>query len=46
MAFHPQTDGLLEWKNQWIKQYLRIVTSAAPEDWTSWLSIATAVHNS
>src|SRR5258707_873898 len=45
MAFHPRTDGLSEQKNQWIKQYLRIVTSMAPEDWTDWLSIATAVHN-
>ena len=44
-AFHPQTDSLLERKNQWVKQYLRIVTSTAPEDWTNWLSIATAVHN-
>ncbi len=44
-AFHPKTDGLSERKNQWVKQYLQIVTSMAPEDWTSWLSIATAVHN-
>ena len=21
-AFHPQTDGLSEWKNQWVEQYL------------------------
>ena len=21
-AFHPQTDRLSEWKNQWVKQYL------------------------
>jgi hypothetical protein len=34
MAFHPQTDGLLERKNQWIEQYLRLVSSTAPEDWT------------
>src|SRR5712692_1546183 len=45
MAFHPRTDGLSEQKNQWIEQYLHIVTSMAPEDWTSWLSIATAIHN-
>jgi hypothetical protein len=45
MAFHPQTDGLSEWKNQWIEQYLRIITSSNPEDWTQWLSITTAVHN-
>jgi hypothetical protein len=44
-AFHPQTDGLSEQKNQWVKQYLWIVTLASPEDWTSWLSIALAIHN-
>ncbi len=38
-------DGLSEQKNQWVKQYLHIVTLMAPEDWTNWLSIATAVHN-
>jgi len=27
-AFHPQTDSLLEWKNQWVEQYLWLVTSA------------------
>jgi transposase InsO family protein len=44
-AFHPQTDGLSERKNQWIEQYLRLITMAQPEDWTEWLSIASAVHN-
>jgi hypothetical protein len=44
-AFHPQTDGLSEWKNQWVEQYLHLVTSMAPEDWTQWLALATAVHN-
>jgi integrase-like protein len=44
-AFYPQTDGLSEWKNQWVKQYLCTVTSASPEDWTSWLSITSAIHN-
>src|SRR6266705_6479073 len=44
-AFHPQTDGLLERKNQWVEQYLCLMTSATPEDWTHWLTIATAVHN-
>jgi hypothetical protein len=44
-AFHPQTDGLSERKNQWVEQYLRLVTSAAPEDWTQWLALASAVHN-
>jgi len=45
MAFHPQTDGLSERKNQWVEQYLRLVTSSQPEDWSTWLPIATAVHN-
>src|SRR6266850_1812791 len=44
-AFHPQTDGLSERKNQWIEQYLRLITSSDPEDWTQWLDIASAVHN-
>ena len=45
MAFHPQTDGLSERKNQWVEQYLRTVTSANPEDWTQWLALASVVHN-
>ena len=44
-VFHPQTDGLSKRKNQWIEQYLRLVTSASPDDWTHWLALATAVHN-
>jgi hypothetical protein len=44
-AFHPQTDGLSERKNQWVEQYLHLITLAQPEDWTEWLSIASAVHN-
>jgi hypothetical protein len=44
-VFHLQTDGILEGKNQWIEQYLRLVTSMSPEDWTYWLAIATAIHN-
>src|SRR6266404_3272734 len=45
MAFHPQTNGLLERKNQWIEQYLRLVTSNDPKGWTHWLVLATTVHN-
>jgi hypothetical protein len=44
-AFHPQTDRISERKNQWVEQYLRLVTSASSEDWTHWLAIATVVHN-
>jgi hypothetical protein len=44
-AFHPQTDGLAERTNQWIEQYLWLVTGAQPNDWSKWLTIASAVHN-
>jgi hypothetical protein len=44
-AFHPQTNGLSKRKNQWIEQYLRLIMLAQPEDWTEWLSVASAVHN-
>jgi len=44
MAFHPQTDGLTEQTNQWVEQYLRLIT-ANQEDWSNWLAIATIVHN-
>ena len=44
-AFYLQTNGLSERKNQWVKQYLRIVTSANPQDWTQWLALALAIHN-
>src|SRR5712672_2738952 len=44
-AFHPQTDGLSERKNQWVEQYLRLITSGQQSDWADWLTIATAVHN-
>ncbi len=44
-AFHPQTDGLSERKNQWVEQYLCLVTSMDPRGWTNWLALATAVHN-
>ena len=44
-AYHPQTDGLSERKNQWVEQYLQFMTSASQDDWSDWLTIATAVHN-
>ena len=44
-AFHPQTDSLSEQKNQWVEQYLHLITSASLEDWTHWLALAMAVHN-
>ncbi len=44
-AFHPQTDELSKRKNQWVEQYLRLVTSVDPKGWVSWLTLATTVHN-
>jgi len=44
-TFHPQTNGLSEWKNQWVEQYLQLVTSMDPKGWVDWIALATAVHN-
>jgi Chromo (CHRromatin Organisation MOdifier) domain len=43
-AFHPQTDGLSERTNQWVEQYLRLITMNQNE-WSKWLPMATAIHN-
>ena len=45
MAYHPQTDGLSKRKNQWVEQYLQFMATASQDDWSDWLTIATAVHN-
>ncbi len=44
-AFHPQTNGLSERKNQWVEQYLHLVTSMDLKGWVHWLTLATTVHN-
>ena len=44
-AFHLQTYGISEQNNQWVEQYLHLVTLAQPKDWTNWLSLVLAVHN-
>jgi len=44
MAFHPQTDGLSEWTNQWVEQYLHLI-AANQNEWSKWLPMATTVHN-
>jgi hypothetical protein len=44
IAFHPQTDGLLERTNQWVKQYLQLIT-INQNKWSKWLPMATTVHN-
>jgi hypothetical protein len=44
MAYHPQTDGLTERKNQWVGQYLRLV-AGNDKEWSTLLPIAMLVHN-
>ena len=44
-TYHPQTDGLSERKNQWVEQFLRLLTMNDQGQWSQWLPIATAVHN-
>jgi hypothetical protein len=43
-AAHPQTDGLAERKNQWIEQFLHLITTNQ-KHWSRYLAIATLVHN-
>ncbi len=42
--FYSQTDGLTEHKNQWVKQYLHLVT-ANNEEWSNLLPLAMLVYN-
>ncbi len=44
MAYHPQTDGLSEWKNQWVEQFLQLVASNQ-EEWSTALLLTTLIHN-
>jgi len=44
-AFHPQTDGELEWVNQVIKQYLCICGNFQQDNWTTLLPIIEFAHN-
>jgi hypothetical protein len=44
MAFHPQTDRLSEWTNQWVEQYLCLIT-VNQNKWSKWLPMVTIVHN-
>ena len=44
-VFHPQTDGLSEHKNQWVKLFLCHLTLEQQDDWAQWLPITTATRN-
>ena len=44
-AYHPQSDGAMEWVNQEIKAYLAIYCMSHPEDWLHSLSTLEFTHN-
>src|SRR6266853_2909735 len=42
--YHPQTNGLTKQKNQWVEQFLRLI-STNQNDWSTMLPLTTLVHN-
>ena len=44
-AFHPQTDGQMEWLNHKINQYLRTYVNDRQDEWAKWIKIAQFVWN-
>ncbi|KAB5587482.1 Retrotransposable element Tf2 [Ceratobasidium theobromae] len=44
-AYHPQSDGQSEIKNQWLEGYLRAYVNHKQTDWSEWLPIAEFCHN-
>ncbi|QRV96830.1 Transposon Ty3-G Gag-Pol polyprotein [Ceratobasidium sp. AG-Ba] len=44
-AFHPETDGITERTNQWLKGFLRSFCNYRQDDWVRWLPIAEFCHN-
>jgi hypothetical protein len=44
-AYHPQMDGQIEWMNQEIEQYLRLLINHRQSDWAKWLSCAEFSYN-
>lgn len=45
-SYHPQTDGKMERLNRCLEQYLRVMTSARPKNWSRWLPLAVWWYNS
>ena len=45
-AFHPQTNGQMEWLNREINQYLRTYINNQQDEWVKWIKIAQFVWNS
>ncbi|KAJ1307571.1 hypothetical protein OPQ81_001668 [Rhizoctonia solani] len=44
-AYHPQSDGQTEIKNQWLEAYLHPYINHRQSDWVDWLPLAEFAHN-
>ncbi|CCO30457.1 Retrotransposable element Tf2 155 kDa protein type 1 [Rhizoctonia solani AG-1 IB] len=44
-AYHPQSDGQTEIKNQWLEAYLCPFINHRQSDWVDWLPLAELAHN-
>ncbi len=44
-AYHPQTDGQMEWVNQEIEAYLQVFVSHCQDDWADWLPLVEFAYN-
>ena len=44
-AYHPETDGQMQWMNQEIEAYLCIYVTYYQNDWSDWTSIMEFSYN-
>lgn len=44
-AYHPQTDGITEARNKWIKTYLSIFCNEHRSDWVDYIHLAEFAYN-
>ena len=44
-AYHPQTDGQMEWINQEVEQYLQLFVNHRQSDWYEWQSCTEFSYN-
>ena len=44
-AFHPESQGSIEWSHCVLAEYLRHYVSEDQTDWNSWVTFVTYVHN-
>ncbi|KAF8711840.1 Chromo (CHRromatin Organization MOdifier) domain, partial [Rhizoctonia solani] len=44
-AYHPQSDGQTEIKNQWLEAYLHPFINHRQSEWVDWLPLAEFAHN-